>query len=57
MYWESTGPTMRAGYQDDIRAGRVGAVFSAYTAKYTAELQKLAVEGTRLKIRSSSVMT
>lgn len=48
--WESTGPTMRAGYQDDIRAGRVGAIFNAYTAKYTAELQKLAVEGTRLKI-------
>jgi beta-glucosidase len=48
--WESTGPTMRAGYQDDIRAGRVGAIFNAYTAKYTAELQKLAIEGTRLKI-------
>ncbi|WP_447756035.1 beta-glucosidase BglX [Sphingopyxis fribergensis] len=48
--WESTGPTMRAGYQDDIRAGRVGAIFNAYTAKYTSELQKLAVEGTRLKI-------
>lgn len=48
--WESTGPTMRAGYQDDIRAGRVGAIFNAYTAKYTRELQTLAVEGTRLKI-------
>ncbi len=48
--WESTGPTMREGYKDDIRAGRVGAIFNAYTAKYTAELQKLAVEGTRLKI-------
>lgn len=48
--WESTGPTMRAGYQDDIRAGRVGAIFNAYTAKYTRELQALAIEGTRLKI-------
>ncbi len=48
--WESTGPTMREGYKEDIRAGRVGAIFNAYTAKYTSELQKLAVEGTRLKI-------
>lgn len=48
--WESTGPTMRDSYKDDIRAGRVGAIFNAYTAKYTRELQALAVEGTRLKI-------
>ena len=48
--WESTGPTMRDGYKDDIRAGRVGAIFNAYTAKYTRELQQLAVDGTRLKI-------
>lgn len=48
--WESTGPTMREGYKDDIRAGRVGAIFNAYTANYTRELQALAVEGTRLKI-------
>jgi beta-glucosidase len=48
--WESTGPTMRDSYKEDIRAGRVGAIFNAYTAKYTRELQALAVEGTRLKI-------
>ena len=48
--WESTGPTMREGYKDDIAAGRVGAIFNAYTAKYTRELQRMAVEGTRLKI-------
>lgn len=48
--WESTGPTMREGYKDDVRAGRVGAIFNAYTAQYTRELQQLAVEGTRLKI-------
>ncbi len=48
--WESTGPTMREGYKDDISAGRVGAIFNAYTAKYTRELQRMAVEGTRLKI-------
>lgn len=48
--WESTGPTMREGYKQDIAAGRVGAIFNAYTAKYTRELQKMAVEGTRLGI-------
>lgn len=41
---------MRDSYKEDIRAGRVGAIFNAYTAKYTRELQALAVEGTRLKI-------
>lgn len=48
--WESTGPTMREGYKQDIAAGRVGAIFNAYTAAYTRELQEMAVEGTRLKI-------
>ena len=48
--WESTGPTMRDSYKEDVRAGRVGAIFNAYTSKYTRELQALAVEGTRLKI-------
>lgn len=48
--WDSTGPTMRKGYQDDIRKGRIGSIFNAFTAKYTRELQRLAVEETRLKI-------
>ena len=48
--WESTGPTMREGYQQDIAAGRVGSIFNAYTAGYTRELQEMAVESTRLKI-------
>ena len=48
--WESTGPTMRDSYRQDIRDGRVGSIFNAYTAKYTRELQQLAVDGTRLKI-------
>ncbi|WP_137681724.1 beta-glucosidase BglX [Aurantiacibacter suaedae] len=48
--WESTGPTMRDTYRQDIRAGRVGAIFNAYTAGYTRELQRLAVEETRLGI-------
>src|SRR3546814_4947551 len=42
--WESTGPTMREGYKDDIAAGRVGAIFNAYTAKYTRELQRMRSE-------------
>lgn len=48
--WDSTGPTMRQGYQDDIRKGRIGSIFNAFSAKYTRDLQRLAVEGTRLKI-------
>lgn len=48
--WESTGPTMRDTYKQDIQTGRVGNIFNAYTAAYTRELQRLAVEGTRLKI-------
>ena len=48
--WDVTGPTLREGYQDDVRAGNVGAIFNAHTAKYTRSLQKLAVEDTRLGI-------
>src|SRR3546814_11817308 len=48
--WDSTGPTMRQGYQDDIRKGRIGSIFNAFTARYTLELQRLALEETRLKI-------
>ena len=48
--WDVTGPTMRSGYKEDIKAGKVGAIFNAFTANYTRELQKLAVEGTRLHI-------
>ena len=48
--WDSTGPTMRNGYQDDIRKGRIGSIFNAFTAQYTRDLQRMAVEETRLKI-------
>jgi beta-glucosidase len=48
--WDVTGPTLRAGYQADVRAGNVGAIFNAHSAKYTRSLQKLAVEETRLGI-------
>ncbi len=45
-----TGPSVRPEYEGDIRAGRVGAVFNAYTAEFTADLQRLAVEHSRLGI-------
>ena len=48
--WESTGPTIRAGYQEDIRKGRCGALFNSHTAAFTRQLQRIAVEETRLKI-------
>jgi beta-glucosidase len=48
--WESTGPTLRAGYSEDIRSGRCGALFNAHTVPFTRSLQKIAVEETRLKI-------
>ncbi len=48
--WDVTGPTMRKEYKDDIRKGKAGNIFNAHTAKYNRELQRLAVEETRLKI-------
>lgn len=48
--WDKTGPTLSADYQQQIKAGKVGAVFNAYTANFTRELQKVAVEQTRLGI-------
>ncbi len=48
--WSITGPSIRDGYRDDVKAGRVGAIFNAYTAQFTRSLQELAVEETRLGI-------
>ncbi|MEI6408585.1 MAG: beta-glucosidase BglX, partial [Bacteroidota bacterium] len=48
--WESTGPTIRDGYKNDIRKGNCGALFNSHTVKFTHELQRIAVEETRLKI-------
>ena len=45
-----TGPTMRENYQEDIRTGKVGAIFNAYGANYTRELQRIAIEESRLGI-------
>jgi beta-glucosidase len=45
-----TGPTIREGYKEDIQKGLVGALFNAYGAEFTRDLQKVAVEETRLGI-------
>jgi len=48
--WESTGPTLRGGYENDIKLGRCGALFNSHTVDFTTRLQKIAVEESRLKI-------
>jgi beta-glucosidase len=48
--YDVTGPTMHENYANDIRAGKVGAVFNAHGVKFTTELQRIAVEETRLGI-------
>jgi beta-glucosidase len=48
--YDVTGPTIREGYKDDIKAGKVGAIFNAFGADYTRKLQEIAVKETRLHI-------
>ncbi|MEE9434789.1 MAG: beta-glucosidase BglX [Sphingorhabdus sp.] len=48
--WAVTGAVTRDTYRSDIKAGKVGAIFSIYTAEKTRELQRIAVEETRLGI-------
>ena len=48
--FDQTGPTVREGYIEDIKAGRVGAIFNAYGAEFNRGLQQMAVEETRLGI-------
>jgi len=48
--WAVTGPTIREGYEADVRSGRVGALFNAHTTNFTRRLQEIAVEETRLGI-------
>lgn len=48
--WGSTGPTIREGYKNDVRSGACGALFNSHTAAFTRELQRVAVEESRLKI-------
>ena len=48
--WGSTGPTIREGYTTDIRSGACGALFNSHTTVFTRELQRIAVEESRMKI-------
>ncbi len=46
---DQTGAFIRKEYQEDIKKGRVGAIFNAYGAAYTRKLQEMAMN-TRMKI-------
>ncbi len=48
--WDQTGPVLNANYRKDLLEGRCGNLFNAHTVAYNRELQKMAVEQTRLKI-------
>ena len=48
--WDVTGPVLNENYRQDILAGRCGNIFNAHTVTYNLELQKMAVEETRLGI-------
>src|SRR6478609_8720502 len=48
--YDVTGPHIRKGYEDDLKAGKVGAIFNALGASYTRKLQEIAVKETRLGI-------
>lgn len=48
--WDVTGPVLRDDYMDELRAGRAGNLFNAHTVDYARNLQRIAVEETRLGI-------
>src|SRR5687768_18415530 len=48
--YDVTGPSIRENYKEDIKAGRVGAIFNAFGSDYTRKLQEIAVKETRLHI-------
>lgn len=48
--WDVTGPTLRTTYLEDIRNGHCGNIFNAHTTAYVRELQRIAVEESRLGI-------
>lgn len=45
-----TGPSVNKNYEKLIKEGKVGNIFNAYEAEFTKNLQKMAVENTRLGI-------
>ena len=48
--WDTTGPSLNDQYRVELKAGRVGALFNAHTVAYNRELQRIAVEDTKLGI-------
>ncbi|MFA5819594.1 MAG: glycoside hydrolase family 3 N-terminal domain-containing protein, partial [Bacteroidales bacterium] len=48
--WSTTGPTMRKDYIDLIKQGKAGNIFNVYTVDYVKDLQKIAMEETRMHI-------
>lgn len=48
--WNNTGPRVPAGKDEDIRAGKVGSFLGVHGAAYTREVQRIAVEESRLGI-------
>jgi beta-glucosidase len=48
--WDVTGPVLNENYRQDILSGRCGNIFNAHTVVYNSELQRFAMENTRLKI-------
>ncbi|MEE9347141.1 MAG: beta-glucosidase BglX [Robiginitomaculum sp.] len=48
--WSDTGAVNRESWREDVKAGKVGAVFSLFTAQKTRAMQTIAVEQTRLGI-------
>ena len=49
-HWNNTGPVVKQGGLEDIKEGRIGSFLSVYGADMTYQLQKVAVEDTRLHI-------
>lgn len=45
-----TGPSIRKDYEDQIKSGKCGAIFNAYTPQFVRKLQDIAVKQTRLHI-------
>jgi len=48
--WDTTGPILSNDYRKLIREGKAGALLNVYTVDYVRELQRMAVEESRLRI-------
>ncbi len=48
--WDITGPVMKDNYKKLIKEGKAGGIYNAFTVKFIMELQKIAVEESRLSI-------